>query len=855
MRQPQIVVIFLNIWYNIYMIKSKKTDFLHPKKSQRTVGLTIKLLIIFVLLSLVPISIIGLVSVSRAMNELRREAVTRLKNFSQDEAEKINLVLSKISSSSKNLADYSTNIYNNQDLFYRPQYWSSDKKLFQGSKGQYGNEAGDISSVIVFNWFDLTEGVKRDIDLSSNLDFIFPSIESENENIDNIYIIGGNYGWYRLYPNFDPDPEKRGGFAMDVLPADLNAEGVDPVFWDNLDEINNINKYAQWTPPYVDVTGHGLMVSSLAPVYTGEKMTAITGIDFKLEDITNRILDIKLWQTGYAFMIDSQGRPISFPVRAQPDLEYKKEALAISEIREFNLESVSNGQLKHVIKVMKAGLSGIKTVDFINAKKYVAYYPIENSDWSLGLIVPVHEVIANAITTRNFILIILGAIVLIILILIVLSSHFVTAPIKALTKGAEEISRGNLSYQIKVKTGDEIQTLAEGFNEMARRLKKYYATLEQKVKERTAQLSQAKSRIEQEKNRIEAILVSIADGVIVIDTNRKIILSNPSVERITGFSKDDCVGKIYNSIFKFLTEDDKKENIEFIEKALNSGELSTMRNHTVLVKKDGTDMPVASSAAAIRDEKKSIIGGVAVFRDITKEREMDRIKSEFVSLASHQLRTPVTIIKWGTETLLKGLEKKLTKKEMDQMRRIYRGSNRMIELVNDLLNVSRLESKRLVFKTEDVQFEELIDKVIDEYQPYLKKKNAKLSLSKPDALLGKVSIDPEKIRQVIIILLDNAIKYSPEGAEIKLKLEKQDQGLIYSTADSGLGIPKKQQEKIFSRFFRADNVSQKPGTGLGLYMAKGLIEASGGKIWFESVEKKGTTFFFTLPFRKENPKS
>ncbi|MDA2922837.1 ATP-binding protein [Patescibacteria group bacterium AH-259-L07] len=828
----------------------KKSDFLHPKKSSRMIGLNIKLLIIFVLLSILPISIIGFVSVSRTTNELQREAVTRLKNFSQDEAEKINLVLSKISSSSKNLADYATHAYNNTDLFYSPEYWTSDEKLFQGSEGQYGNDADDTSSVIVFNWFNLNENVKRDLDLSANLDFIFPSIKAENKNIDNLYIIGGNYGWYRLYPNADPDPSRRGGFAIDVLPADLNAEGVDPVFWDNLNEINNSDKYAQWTPPYVDVTGHGLMVSSLAPVYTGEKMTAITGIDFKLEDITNRVLDIKLWKTGYAFMIDAEGRPISFPIRAQPDLEYVKEKLEISEIREFNLENVSNEQLGHVIKAMKAGFSGIRIVDFINAKKYVAYYPIANSGWSLGLVVPVNEVIANALATRNFIVTMLGAVILVLLILIVLSSRFVTAPIKALTRGAEEISKGNLSYQINIKTGDEIQTLAEGFNEMARKLKKYYATLEQKVKERTAQLVQAKSRIEQEKNRIEAILVSIADGVLVIDTNRKLILINPSVERITGFSQDECVGKPYNEVFKFLKEDDKKENIEFIENALTSGELSTMYNHTVLVKKDGVEMPAASSAAAIRDEKGTIIGGVAVFRDITKEREMDRIKSEFVSLASHQLRTPVTIIKWGTETLLKGLEKKLTKKEMEQLQRIYRGSSRMIELVNDLLNVSRLESKRLVFKTEEVQFEELIDKVIEEYQPYLEKKKAKLSYKKPDTLLPKVTIDPEKIRQVIIILLDNAIKYSPEGSEIKLKIEQHDHEIVYSTADSGVGIPKKQEEKIFSRFFRAENVSQKPGTGLGLYLAKGLIEASGGKIWFDSVEGKGTTFFFTLPTKK-----
>ena len=821
---------------------------LRKSKLKKTLGINTKLFLIFVLASLLPISAIGLVVVSRTTQELKSEAINLSRSISHDEAEKINLVLSKISSSSKNLADFATNTYNHPELFYHPDYWSTDH-LFRGAEGQYGNTADEVSSVIVFNWYKLDDSAKRDLTLSAALDFVFPSIKAENPDIDNLYIIGGQYGWYRLYPNSDPDPDKKGGFAMDVLPADLNREGVDPVFWDNLDKVGNPERKAKWTPPYVDVTGHGLMVSALSPVYQDDKMIAIAGIDISLEDITNRILDIKLWKTGYAFMIDSEGRAISFPVRAQPDLEWKKESLEISEIRKYSLLNVSNGQLAGVIKDMTKGvhIHEPRIVEFGNVKKYVVAHPVKNTGWSLGLVVPVNEVIASALKTRNFIFIVLGLVAFVLIVLIFFSSRLITAPIKELTKGALEISKGNLSYRIKIKTRDEIAELAAGFNEMAGRLKQYYADLEQKVKDRTKELAAAKSRIEQEKNRIEAILVSIADGVLVIDTNKKLVVTNPAVQRITGFTQKECLGRIYNEVFKFFKEDDKSENIEFIEQALKTGELSTMKNHTVLVRKDGVEMPVACSAAAIKDEKGKIIAGVVVFRDITEQREMDRIKSEFVSLASHQLRTPVTIIKWGSEALLKDIEKKLDKKEMEQMDRIYRGSMRMIELVNDLLNVSRLESGRLVFKTEEMQFEELIDKVADEYKSYLERKKAKLNIEKPKTKLPKVKIDPEKIRQVIIILLDNAIKYSPENSEIKIKIEHSDEKLVYSTKDQGVGIPKKEQEKIFKRFFRAENVSQKPGTGLGLYLAKGLVEAHGGKIWFESEENKGTTFFFTLP--------
>ena len=819
---------------------------LKKNKLKKGLGLNVKLALIFLFFVLCPI-LLNFFSVSRTIEELKKEAITYLESLSQDEAEKIDLVLSKVGSSSKNLADYATEVYSNPLLFYHPDYWSIEN-LFQGPEGQYGNEANETSSVIVFNWYELNDLTKHDLELSSALDFVFPSIKKENSNIDNLYIIGGNYGWYRLYPNSDPNPNQKGSFAMDVLPADLNKEGVDPVFWGNLNEIYNPGRLTKWSPPYVDVTGHGLMVSALSPVYRDNKMEAITGIDMTLEDITTRILDIKLWETGYAFMIDSEARPISLPVRARADLEWEKESLELAEIREHNLNDVSNPQLREIIKLIGAGKEGLEKIELGGKTKYIAYAPIKNTAWGLGLVVPVEEIVASALATRNFIFIVLGIITLILIVLIFFSARLVTAPIKELTKGALEISKGNLDYKIRIKTKDEIQELAQGFNEMARRLKVYYATLEQKVKDRTNELALAKNKIEQEKNRIEAILISIADGVFVVDAQGRLALLNPAVERIAGFEEKDCLGQPYNQVLKFLTEKEKKENIAFMQHALQTGELSKMTNHTVLMTKDGKEIPVACSAAAIKDEKGIVVGAVGVFRDVTKEREVEKIKSEFVSLASHQLRTPVTIIKWGAETLLKSIGHKLGKKDREQVDRIYRGSNRMIELVNDLLNVSRLEGGRLIFKKEEIQFEELIDKVVEEYKPYLEKKNAKVSVTKPEKLMPKVSIDLEKIRQVVIILLDNAIKYSPEGSEIKIKLAQREKELFYSNTDQGVGIPKEQQEKIFSRFFRADNVSQKPGTGLGLYLAKGLVEAHGGKIWFESEENKGTTFCFTLPF-------
>jgi len=805
------------------------------------VGLNTKLVLIFILLSVLPVSAVGYISVSRTVEKLKEEAVEKLETFSRSESEKINLILSKIAATNKDLAELATNIYNNPDSFYHPERWSAES-LFRGSQGQYGNSAEDPSSVIVFNWYPFNEETKKRLTLISSLDFVFPSIYKQNPNIKTIYIVGPKYGWYWLYPNSDPKPGTRGGFAMDSLPPDLNKDGVAPVFWDDLDEIHNPDRLAQWTPPYVDATGKGLMVSSLAPVYEKAKMVGLTGVDIALEDITTRILGVKLWKTGYAFIIDKEGRLVSLPQRAVPDLEWKKETLELAEIRKYNLLEVKNQELNQIARAAVAGLSGLDSIRFGGREKYIAYHPIKDAGWSLGAVVPVNEVIANALVTRSFIFVVLAGIIAVLIAFIILSARLITGPIKEVTQGAEEISKGNLSYRIRVRTKDEIEVLGDSFNEMAARLKESYSNLEAKVALRTYELSQ-------EKNRIQAVLTSIADGVFVIDKARKLALVNPAVIRITGFKQKDLLGKIYYNVLKFVKEKREEAARDFIEKALLRGKLYSLSNHSVIIAKDGKKIPIASSAAPLKDEEGEIQGVVVVFQDVTKERELDRIKSEFISLASHQLRTPITIIKWGIEALLHKMKKKLARDELDQIDKIYKGSEKMAALVDDLLNVSRLEAGRLIFKKEFAQLEEMLDAIIKEYELYLEKKKMKLFFEKPASSLPKVEIDREKIRQVIIILLDNAIKYSPKGKKIQIKLSHQDETILFSIKDEGIGIPVSQQKEVFTKFFRAENISEETGTGLGLYLAQGLVRAHGGKIWFESEEGKGTTFYFTLPIK------
>jgi signal transduction histidine kinase len=250
-----------------------------------------------------------------------------------------------------------------------------------------------------------------------------------------------------------------------------------------------------------------------------------------------------------------------------------------------------------------------------------------------------------------------------------------------------------------------------------------------------------------------------------------------------------------------------------------------------------------------------IIGAINAFRDITHEIEIDRMKNEFISLASHQLRTPLSAIKWYSEMLLEGDAGKLDSEQTKFVDNINLSNQRMIELVNTLLNISRIESGRIIIESKLTDLKELISTVIHEFEPKLKEKNQKIIVNiNPN--LKKVNCDSKLIFEVYKNLISNAIKYSPKEGEIQIFVSSDPKNVISQITDNGYGIPKKDQGKVFDKFYRGGNILkiETEGTGLGLYLVKSIVESSGGKIWFKSEENKGTTFWFSLPLKGVNSK-
>jgi signal transduction histidine kinase len=283
------------------------------------------------------------------------------------------------------------------------------------------------------------------------------------------------------------------------------------------------------------------------------------------------------------------------------------------------------------------------------------------------------------------------------------------------------------------------------------------------------------------------------------------------------------------------------------EKRYFSGEINNKR-------KSGELYEAEIRVSPILDEKGELLFYVGIERDLSKDRAVERAKTEFISLASHQLRTPLSAVKWFSEMLVNGDAGKLTELQKKFVHKIVESNEREIQLVNSLLNVSRIESGKIVLVPKMTDLRKLVETTISEFKVGLVEENKTLTLSVSKDI-PLVYIDPDLIRQVYSNLISNSIKYSKAGGVISVKITMKGNKVVSEVKDNGIGIPKHEQERIFEKFFRGSNALKKntEGNGLGLYLIKTILESSGGNIWFTSSENKGTSFTFTLPVR--SPKS
>jgi len=409
-------------------------------------------------------------------------------------------------------------------------------------------------------------------------------------------------------------------------------------------------------------------------------------------------------------------------------------------------------------------------------------------------------------------------------------SKRISQPITHFTRTAKEIARGNFDERVVIESQDEIGQLARIFNYMTTELRRL----------RDLDLN----RIFNEKSKTESILKNIADGVIGTDASNNIIMVNAVMEQWFGIKEKQCMGKPLETCIS------TNSLLHFITKVRDNDKPSTALPETeIKIKspKNWRDVFLQARAARIINEKGEFVGIVTILRDITREKEIDRMKTELVSMVAHELRSPLTSISGFSELLLDPTVNREQSEEYAGI--ILKESNRLSELINKFLDISKIEAGKIQIKRVPMQLRDVLDKVLDVNMTQAERKGIVVSVKVANDI-PLVLGDKDMLEQVVLNLFSNAVKYSPENTAIELRLKEHENDVLCEIEDNGYGISEKALPRIFEKFYRVtdnEKVREITGTGLGLSLVKEIIEIHGGNIEVKSKLGEGSTFSFTIP--------
>lgn len=355
--------------------------------------------------------------------------------------------------------------------------------------------------------------------------------------------------------------------------------------------------------------------------------------------------------------------------------------------------------------------------------------------------------------------------------------------------------------------------------------------------------------------KLEALVGSIGEGVIATDEKGFITRVNQAALDLLGYRRPEAVGQRF--LEKIVAVHDNGKAISAYDRPITRAFLTgqTIHTRTTYRRKDGSTVPVAISVSPIIFENRPI-GAIEVCRNLTEELQNEKLKSDFISIASHQLRTPLSAINMYTHMLQNGLAGELTGQQLAFTKIILTSVTRMNELIDTLLNITRIEAGNLTIKPKPTQLGDLLREIIIEFLPAAEAKELTLVSDIP-LEVPEVVTDALLVREIYVNLISNAIKYTPEGGTVSVELRANKTTVTTTVRDTGYGIPQASQKYIFTKFFRAENITTQDvsGTGLGLYLTKTLADAMGGELWFKSHENTGSAFTFSLPLpRSHTPK-
>ncbi len=478
----------------------------------------------------------------------------------------------------------------------------------------------------------------------------------------------------------------------------------------------------------------------------------------------------------------------------------------------------------------------------------------------------------------------LGVIIAMVFLLVLVSlymSRIISQPLSRLAAVAARVAQGEFEAKDELRTsikGDELSVLETSFRLMVNQLEQTQHSMQARVDEATSGLQQQLDRIkeqeleatrtkqaviniledlEEEKNhaqeaaddalKFKQATENSTEAIVITDPDGHILYVNPAYERLNGYSAAEVVGKTPGVIRSEKTPTslykDMWENYLLKGKPYVTEDLVNKR-------KDGSEYNARLSIYPV-EEGGRVQYFVGVQQDITERKLVERAKTDFISVASHQLRTPLSAMSWFVEALNDEDLGPLNAEQKDYMQQLSVSTKRLVKLVNDLLNISRIESGRWKIEPQPTNIVELIDDVLAGMNLFFEAKNCMVTFDRPKGKVRMIDLDRGLMEQVIQNLLSNAIKYSDKICDVRIGITEREDAYVVSVADQGIGIAPEFHSSVFGKFKRSEEASamDTEGSGLGLYIVKLIVEALGGDIWFETRVHKGTTFYVTIPFK------
>jgi NtrC-family two-component system sensor histidine kinase KinB len=407
-------------------------------------------------------------------------------------------------------------------------------------------------------------------------------------------------------------------------------------------------------------------------------------------------------------------------------------------------------------------------------------------------------------------------------------SSIIVKPLRNLERATREIAKGNYDIQLEKTSSDELGTLSEKFTDMARELKRYS---EMNI-----------SKIWSEKQKSEAIIHSIDDGIIVVDSDYKISGINRTAAIYLQVDSAQALDRHFlevfsnKSLFNYLKQTNKTGKVPYIKEDKN----------IIMVNDGASDKYLQFSIVPVHEKSGPTFSIVLVLRDVTRLKQLDHLKSEFVTAASHELRTPLTSMSMSIDLLHESAIKKLSKKEKELISAATEEIERLKALVNDLLDLSKIEAGKMEMDIRKISINKALEHMLSVMQAQAEEKGIRLT-SNLSKNLPSVKADIGKITLVLNNLVSNALRYTEKGETIDLSAKRVGDMVHISVKDNGKGIPIEYQSKIFEKFIRVKGDTESKGSGLGLSICKEIVKAHGGTIWVDSAPGRGSEFTFTLP--------